>query len=88
MLYWRKRLDSLPSQGRVSGFKSRVEHAGPRDERGNPYGCLRREHQAGLPAGLLGQSPPGPGPIVYGLGSGVFTPGNGVQVSVGLLDDP
>ena len=25
------------------------------------------------------------GPIVYGLGSGVFTPGNGVRVPVGLL---
>jgi hypothetical protein len=24
------------------------------------------------------------GPIVYGLGSGVFTPGNGVRLSVGL----
>jgi hypothetical protein len=46
-------------------------------------------HHGQVPGYLAGEPRPAVplvkfGPIVYGLGSGVFTPGNGVRLSVGL----
>jgi hypothetical protein len=43
--------------------------------------ALNLENAGSIPA----RSTQDNGPVVYGLGSGLFTPGNGVRLSVGLL---
>lgn len=52
-----------------------------RDPAGEGRQAFKLENAGSIPA----QSTQDNGPIVYGLGSGAFTPGNGVRLSVGLL---